>query len=194
MRREPRASLNAANVASLALCVIILALWIQSHSGGGFFVGRVSRRLGSGIVIDRQCGFFSKSGSLGFVSDTYRDDLARWSTYDPRPPVASDRTGFIRAPDLAVGPYRDGKDLLVERGFGFGRVSYGWAIKDTRFYVMIPHWFALLISGGLATGRFLWRFTSRLWRSPRNGRCPACGNDLRATPDGCPECGTITAR
>jgi hypothetical protein len=40
----------------------------------------------------------------------------------------------------------------------------------------------------------LWRFlrlTRLMRRRRRQGRCPACGYDLRATPGRCPECGHV---
>ena len=55
--------------------------------------------------------------------------------------------------------------------------------------VIVPHWFATLVFAALPVNR-LARHVRR--RHPP-GHCPACGYDLRATPDRCPECGTITA-
>src|SRR4051812_14159409 len=55
--------------------------------------------------------------------------------------------------------------------------------------VLVPFWSVILLS---ATGPAFW-----LWRRVRSkhmtrrGLCPRCGYDLRATPDRCPECGTV---
>jgi hypothetical protein len=52
----------------------------------------------------------------------------------------------------------------------------------------IPHWFLLLLSGFLPT---IWLIKFSSHRRKLVGCCVKCGYDLRATPDRCPECGTI---
>jgi hypothetical protein len=62
------------------------------------------------------------------------------------------------------------------------------------FRVEVPHW--LIVLAGLLLSRFFRRRASRARSAERReaGLCPACGFDLRATPDRCPECGTLAAR
>jgi hypothetical protein len=56
----------------------------------------------------------------------------------------------------------------------------GWALR-------IPWWSIVLITGVLPTiGLVQW---VRRERPRRQGICPECGYDLRATPRRCPECG-----
>jgi hypothetical protein len=56
-------------------------------------------------------------------------------------------------------------------------------------YVGVPVWFVALAALGMSI--LFIRPALRLRRLRRAGRCPACGYDLRATPDRCPECGAV---
>jgi hypothetical protein len=58
--------------------------------------------------------------------------------------------------------------------------------------VSAPYWF-LLVLLTLLPGLWLFFYSRRRWRTQK-GLCLVCGYDLRATPDRCPECGTITRK
>lgn len=70
-------------------------------------------------------------------------------------------------------------------GFGAGVQSNGGR------FVNIPYWSLTaltVILPAVAARRIARRFHSRA------GVCAVCGYDLRATPDRCPECGTVPAK
>jgi hypothetical protein len=71
----------------------------------------------------------------------------------------------------------DAQGTVQDRGGQFAEftVSYLWALALT---ILLP---------------LLWLLVRHRTRRSRRARglCPACGYDLRATPERCPECGTI---
>jgi hypothetical protein len=76
--------------------------------------------------------------------------------------------------------------------FGFG---IDWGVHDglmtapkTVRAVRVPLWFPTLVFALLPLARARARYRPR--RDQRS-RCLTCGYDLRATPDRCPECGTV---
>ena len=69
-------------------------------------------------------------------------------------------------------------------GFQFAHFNLG--TNPGLWRVAVPHWFLFLATSVLPA---MW-IRNRL-RRPSPGICTRCGYDLRATPDRCPECGTV---
>jgi hypothetical protein len=64
----------------------------------------------------------------------------------------------------------------------------GWSAPTLRF-VRLALWFPLIAFAVLRVVRALvWR---RSRRRITRGLCPACGYNIQATPDRCPECGAV---
>ena len=66
-------------------------------------------------------------------------------------------------------------------------------LGGNRFYMtlMVPHWM-LALAAAVLPAFWLRRHRRHLGRLTR-GLCPACGYDLRASPERCPECGAERA-
>src|SRR3954468_22797401 len=163
---------------SLLLCAATLALWVRSY-----WVGEAIYREGPSYRL----AVLSSRGQCSAFRTTYPASAAngptRWK-YSDRGMWAqvTQRPGLYRA-DPAVRCYGP------IAGFGMfdkpaGPTSRGAATRE----VFFPYWSLVLLT---AAGPAAWyaRRRRRL-RSRSLGLCPACGYDLRATPDRCPECGT----
>jgi predicted RNA-binding Zn-ribbon protein involved in translation (DUF1610 family) len=101
------------------------------------------------------------------------------------PPAGWRISGSEPAIELSYGTYH---------GFGFRTWRPNARTETGRLRtVTLPHWFIMLCFATLpAVATYRW-VRSRPNRQERDFKCPKCGYDLRATPDRCPECGTVVA-
>jgi hypothetical protein len=79
---------------------------------------------------------------------------------------------------------------LFRQNFGREFVGFGYLSTTGPFplrSIYFPHWFLALLFAILPALYLRGRLRSH--RRVREGCCPVCGYDLRATPDRCPECG-----
>jgi hypothetical protein len=178
-KRVRRLLACAVTALSMALCLVTLGLWTGGHWTTG--TREFGRQYGWGVT--------SSEGVIyGHLIDSAAPRTAAdwwvWSFWD-RP----DEPKFD-----PFGTESPSTKLLRRAGFTFfsdymadGR----GAVTLRRRAVSCPHAFlaALLSIAPLRAG---WRMLRhrQIADDPSHRSCPACGYDLRATPDRCPECGT----
>jgi hypothetical protein len=168
MRRSLRVIRLCLSALSLLLCAGACVLWVRSYLVGDGFVWKPADAppyyrayAGRGVV---RIG----SGQYAFARPPYFE-------YFPDP-----------TPTRQTG-YRPGT-LAHRLSFDFHRGSDSKGMPSTN--VIFPLWSAVLTSAVLPA---LWirgvRRDRTLRRRASANRCLACGYDLRATPERCPECG-----
>jgi hypothetical protein len=164
MRRLPRILLNAATVVSMVLCLATVAALSGLAPRSGHV--RFWRFAGGWVLQQHRYTAIVIMARPHQVDDGWRwaqEDARRW--YDRQDAVGLTRT--------ASTPVRTG------------------AYEVAQYAAWAPPWLWALATGLLPTSRVVLRRKSR--RPNGAGRCAACGYDLRASPDRCPECGKVAA-
>jgi hypothetical protein len=175
-RRLTRILLNAATAVSVVLCLAAVVLWARSYwshdsaTWNGFV-----RPAGP----NPKYGYFSYDVDVASTRGRARVQTTR---------LISDSPARSRPTYDAQEPYdleAVGTSPANRFGFEARRVNVDIAT------VMFPIWAPVL---AFAIPPLCWAgaLLRRRRRPGRAGLCPACGYDLRATPDRCPECGRGT--
>jgi hypothetical protein len=184
VRRLLRILPNAAAAGSLVLCVATVALWVR----GARREPGVRGAYVSGAAFYAQATTHKHVLSFDLVAGTHwpRMRAAHYPTLGPG-------FGVVRRGEYGRHP-GDLPPLPLNAAFSGVSVSGAmWlrtapAVRVRVVTVAVHHWLILIGSAVSAVG-----FRKVATRRPKPGLCPACGYELRATPDRCPECGRVAA-
>jgi hypothetical protein len=138
----------------------------------------------------------SLNGGVGFLWDTYdqphqpgtrmgasfkfRSEAVMGTDVYPNTGIVSRDSYFHRADERAL--------YFRRRGFIAG---WDYTLPTPFVFATVPFWAVAVTAALLPSSRLISRWRQRRRAQRMRGLCPACEYDLRATPDHCPECGTI---
>jgi hypothetical protein len=170
MRRVGRHVFAILAVLSLLLCLATLALWVRSYW----------RYEGLYYAPERTwlAAIESGEGIVGLFKTSEDSDEPPGKGWEFR--YLTDRNSTTY---LAFRKGGGGSSTVL--GFGSMSMTFGISVKVRG--LLAPHWFFAMLFAILPA--FQLRAILHLHKRSREGLCPRCGYDLRATPERCPECG-----
>jgi hypothetical protein len=172
-----RRLLNLLTALSLLLCVAVMLAWV-----GSYFRPRPmawgDARLSVGHMLLLYPGGVAFVTDTGSMPITLRSDGESMETVSQE--VRSHREFF------GIHVTRLQHERSTEPGVSYGQRRQMESTFWLPFFV-----FALLPAWRLAWNANQLMRRCRRWINRKDGLCRRCGYDLRATPDRCPECGTV---
>jgi len=159
---------------SALLFVATCVLWVQSNSVKSY-VSHEFRGINYGISA-RDGKVFIWKGVVYDPQGRQVSQPTRWSATGPE-------FEYVKFTPVAPNPF--GGIRSAPQHYDFDSTGNLYLIS----VVAAPFWM-IAIGLLLLPALVAFRFAYRRWK-PKNGCCTTCGYDLRATPDRCPECGTI---
>jgi hypothetical protein len=192
MKRVHRWLFNGLAAWSALLCVAMVTIWVR-----GYFVADeiVFRRPGADQLGDhgQLWDEFDATASRGhFLFEFSQSDERRDYGLLPAPLLKSSLSQFRHNPrDLVATIDRSQFTTIHPKRFGGFEIGDEWylgAHADSEMkYLALPDWPFMFLPAILPA------IVLRRWRRcvQSIGQCRVCDYDLRATPDRCPECGTI---
>jgi hypothetical protein len=170
---------------SLLLCIATGVMWIRSH-----------------WYNDGQQLYLPRDWRIGCL--TVQGTFSIWieRVVGPNPNAPDDKPAFpvwgVHRYSLRLEPWLVNggtSDASFGRVFGFEHLGFWKLLEYTdggigeNWVIETPLWFVCVLA---AVVPILYGWRKFLRRSRlRHAQCIACGFDLRATPDRCPECGTV---
>ncbi|MDB5292429.1 MAG: hypothetical protein JWL69_3670 [Phycisphaerales bacterium] len=202
------------SVLSLLLCILAAALWVRGNWNWDQLYLRTWNRTvwsfhcSEGRVTIRHYRNWPRPPLVRYVSGPIVDPLKADSSKLTGPIYAMNKFGGAHTRQWNWGQF-DGSygavcitvlpDGSAEWDAPMARfhslATNAWSKPMPFWQVALPHWVILVLLGVLPSSRLAaiagpWLL---LKFRRKEGCCATCGYDLRATPDRCPECGTVPA-
>jgi len=169
---------NIASAASLLLWVTATALWLRSyHAQDQLQYGNDLTHYWSddtALILD------SLSGELVLTTYRFRPSTTARSPFQPG--------WHYDSRDLPSSPVQADRGAAALQSALRGVPAPSPRQWFTRARWAFPHW---LLSAATSALPAAWLTITRRSHKRPSGTCPVCGYDLRATPNRCPECGTV---
>lgn len=206
MKRVRRIVINGLTALSLVLCTVTVALWVRSywrHCDIQYIDPHVVRHLtvlrlndGRGLIylywgtVDVKPGYEAKNRKEREEHVYFRKQGWSFKTMESVPYSGVGallrclwqwNCAYIVSPQTSQVPRYQRSGLESEQTI----------LQRRDRTVIFPTWALASVLAILPTLRLVRRYRKRM---TREGCCTVCGYDLCATPDRCPECGTIPPR